>query len=232
MKRIITLFAFLLISTFVIAQSSTVESPIERFTGIRYSLYNASLDNVNDILTRNNFGPLDNYSLGFEWYLRTSNKETGWGSNFLIGGYSRTYETPTTNRASILGITNTYDLNYNFAKETNWIVRPSIAVGFEYYRLSFTEGITGGSIDNVTNSDIKTYQATSLQLPLTFGLELGGMWSLKDTRMETVANVGYKLHPGQDWNINDNLTLQDDINLSSLYFGFTWGFAIQNKSKQ
>ena len=235
MKRFLFVLSVMLFSFTSFAQDADISrsdmivpDSIYRVAGIRYTHFTNSLNKLQTVLESNDFALLDDYAYSFEGYIRSVSHNTGWEGITSFGYHQRlTTNHQAQNQASLIGFTTGFEVGYDLTKNNFFSVKPFLGSGFEYYKLSFVEGLESSSISDISNSDFKNYNATSFQVPVMLGLEVGATFQINHILLEVLVRGGYKLHIDYDkWKIDDVVDISDEINLSSPFVGFSFGFSI------
>lgn len=186
------------------------------------------MDDFNTTLMQNGFSPVASEGTYGEFYVKRAKAGSRWLGTFAFTFYDRAAE-PTVddvfgafgNRASILGLGFNSGTEYQLIENKSFFVNPGIYLNFDYYRISFSEGVGGGSLGTILNNeDVKSYSASSFQVPLLLGLNMGVHFPVGKTRLGIVGYVGYRLHlDNESWRLNESVDLSDDINLSGIQVG-------------
>ena len=240
MKKLVLAFTFLFLAflSFTQDRNASFSEKFEkdstyRVAGLRYNTFSSPLNTLQSLLTSNNFAKLNDHAYSFEWYLKTIRPKSRWEGSTSFGFHSRvTSNNEAVNQASLIGFTTNFETGYNLTQGKVFTVRPFLGLGLEYYKLSFVENFQSSSLSSITNSDFKNYNATSFQVPWTFGLEIGTSLQFNKTLVEVLLRGGYKLHLEADkWKIDDVLEISDEINLSSPFVGLSVGFSLLRRKE-
>jgi len=212
----------------VSAQEDT--EPIYTRVGVDYHYHNSKLDAFNETLLANGFSAMNDHADYFNFYSKSGKASSKWMGTFGFSYYQRSsdalrnIQSPTPaepiNTADILGFGFNSGAEYRLVDSKYFFLNPGFTIGFDYYKMAFTEGLGFTNLGQVLNSDLKTYSATSFQLPVNIGLRTGVNFPIGERVVSVTVSGGYRLHiDNSNWNINDVVKLDDEINLSSLYFG-------------
>lgn len=239
MKYLLSLMMICML-TAISAQEDT--EPAYTRVGVDYLYHNNKMETFSQTLVANGFQPMEDHANFFNFYSKSGKASSKWMGTFGFSFYQRSsislrniltpFPAEPTNTADILGFGLNSGLEYRLIDSKFFFVNPGFSVGLDYYKLAFTEGLEFTNLGQVLNNDINTYSASSFQVPLNFGIKAGVNIPIRERVVSMTVSGGYRLHlDNRNWNVNDVVKLDDEINLSSLYFGLGMEIGLFEKKK-
>lgn len=183
------------------------------------------MDDFNATLSANGFSPVANEGLYGEFYVKRAKRDSRVLGTFAFTFYDRGAEFTNggaiDNRADIRGFGLSSGAEYQLIQNKSFFINPGAYLNLDYYRIQFSEGISRPSLDNILNNDnLKTYSASSLQVPILLALNMGVHFPVGETRLGIVGYAGYRFHfDNESWRLNEGVDLMDNINLSGFQVG-------------
>jgi len=193
--------------------------------GFTVQLQPRSLDDFNQVLTSNDYAPMSDEGLYIEGYIKNAKADNRWMGTFGFTYQNREAGTPLNsnsieNKATLQGFGINSGLEYRLIGTKYFYLNPGVYLNFEYYRLGFTEGLRGTDLGSILDSDIKTFSASSFQVPIMVGLIAGVNFPIGETTVGITLNAGFKAHfDNANWKLNDSNTIDDEIDFSTPYIG-------------
>ncbi len=232
MKSTKSSILLLFITVFSYAQEDLPDNynvkPVIRngYNGFVMNAHITTLDEINSILSNNEFPEFNELGTQFQWKLqRTTGRP--WAS-FVVLNYHR--------RESNISAVSSNSIKLNgwglgvggehlTVDRKHFFIKPYAVLNLMYYQFTFLENADSDSLDGILNSDTKTFRLGSFQLPIDGGLNIGTRFQAGGMPLTIFFGAGYRLHyDNESWRLNRNLNLDDNINLSSPYFTFGIGF--------
>lgn len=225
MKLINTLFCILLFICFAHAQrefdySDKEEDDTKERSGYQVIIADWHLDPIKGLedLTNNEYPSMNKQ--GFQYRIRY-----GFGKKKISPIVDLSYYYRSTVNSTIL--INTANIrsfglgighNFNLIDKKHFFIKPMYLLNFTWYKINFTENLSGNNLNEILNSDYKEFTLKSFQVPLQVGLNLGVKFTMDDSEAGLMLGGGYMLNYNNSaWKFSQDNQISNNINLSSLY---------------
>lgn len=226
MNKYLYIITLLFLSNFIFAQDDMQfeydkpdESAKNTYQAFYFNLHLDIVGGINNTLRNNNYPQMDDF--GYQYGIRFgSSRGKKLGAVVDFGYYTRG-----TLRASVANNTARFNgwsagigAEYSLLQTKSLFFRPMVLISYSRYTLNFVENPSGSNIDELINSQYKEFSFRSIQFPVQAGINLGGSFKVKESKLGIMLGVGYILNYDNDnWLIGQATTVSDKINLSSPY---------------